>query len=432
MVIIIQDDKSLIPLLRKSFTEFYLQKIKLEPIRIILPVNKWISANGLNHVLIYIMAIKYYLNYDKIELELFDMYEVNNSFNNPTRKGIEYLKAVYRKIIFYDVLDFLKNLNESLIIFSPSANMCSSLIDKIKNNIEVEENIKSHAISSKMLSLSPLVDSEIEQKNLTIRLKTLTNILHKNLFNRITNEKAEETSSQIMYELVKNLYQHAEIKQKVLQAQGYACAQINRYPTIQNTSYPMDLLASVLEMKKEKTKKRVWRILTISICDYGIGMAHKIGNALTEKLDLFHEEFKYGRYTVDRQFLLNDGLKMQLAFETNYSSKDVLDINELWSLKEDKTLKLSRKGHGLVYCLGFIAEAFGRIEIRSNAAILRIFAKSEAPLEQNIWEQVDSLPRVLEDKFEEYFDIEIIKLKNSEKYFPGTQILLEIPIEANY
>ena len=58
------------------------------------------------------------------------------------------------------------------------------------------------------------------------------NILYWRLKDRNDFREVEEASGQIMFELVKNIYQHSDITPKYL-INGFTCAQINYKPLIE-------------------------------------------------------------------------------------------------------------------------------------------------------------------------------------------------------
>ena len=87
----------------------------------------------------------------------------------------------------------------------------------------------------------------------------------------------------------------------------------------------------------------------------------------------------------------------------------------------------------MVYCLGFIALTFGRMRIVCNGIEFSIYANPKAvmlPLES--WKDSYKTAEILKSQLNHYFYYNLQKLPKDEVYYPGTQILLEIPVKNIY
>ena len=124
---------------------------------------------------------------------------------------------------------------------------------------------------------------------------------------------------------------------------------------------------------------------------------------------------------------------LQVASTTDFSSKHVRipqsedEKGEEWP-DLDKAFPLAGRGYGLVYCMGFIARNFGRMRIRSGPIEIDFFPHAEAVLKKEIWTNVAKATDVLQHDFP--FDVKSRNLSPDHSIFPGTQILIEIPVEV--
>ena len=182
--------------------------------------------------------------------------------------------------------------------------------------------------------------------------------------------------------------------------------------------------------------------LSITINDFGIGLTKAVSVSLKERLDRY-DSLKIGRYHVTKDTLNNEALLIEIAISTDFSAKMLRlssdkcegkrEIQEGESEKwegENETFLLANRGYGLIYCVGFIARTFGRMRIRSGSTELDIFPKAEAVLNQEVWSNVVRA----EQELEENFPFEIVRkmLDATQRSFPGTQILIEIPVWKSF
>lgn len=425
--IVIENDSDLRRYLMARYASILQQDTSIVPIVITLPADKWLSANGLTILMTFIDAILYTRKDAKIYINLFDKRIVDAiiAHDPAVLADSKLVGAMIRKIIFYDSVELLPLLRERGIIVQPG----KTTYDDLRNALEAFKNKRFYKYSSKMLALSPLIETEEQQHALTTRMKTLQNILYRNLFGRIDIETASAASGQIMFELVKNIYQHSGLQtaNESLSA-GFACAQINKFFLIDNHRYPPELCAATLEQVRPRIKGKDWRFLSISISDYGIGLCERIRKDLLDKYASLGE-FDVGTYHVTKEMIADEGAILRMAISTDYSSKKVRhDWDEKW-IHQDGEQRLEAKGYGLVYCMGFIARTFGRMQIRSGGARLSVFAKPEAPFEA-VWQNTADSSRVMERSFDTYFDVSQDALSDAESQFPGTQVLIEIPVQV--
>jgi len=425
---IVDSDKDLREGLRRLYHQAVYKDHFEKTILIKLPIKSWISANSLNMLMIFIEAISYLKNDSKIYVELFDgaIVDFINDSKIDTGKEDQLIQGIIRKIIFYDSVELIPLLRRANVIVQPTF----TSYEKLQSTMGAFKSKRFYKYSSKMLALSPLIENEEEQHALTTRVKTLQSIFQKNLFRRIDLSAAQEASSQIMFELVKNIYQHADIDIDTVNiARGFACAQIIKQPLIDNPAIPLDLCAAVLEYIRPGHRKKEWRILSITINDYGIGLAENLRRDLAQKLKN-RGPFEIGRFVVSDELLHDDPTLIEIAVTTDYSSKTIRHpTEELWETQDEK-IKLEAKGYGLVYCIAFIGQRFGRMRIRCGGTEVSIFAKPETPLKEVFYVNTSQLSEILQNKFHHYFDLIATTLPEEEKGFPGTQVSIEIPVEV--
>ena len=419
--------------LQKNLMHFY-HNLLLKPensIHIKIHTTKWLSAASLNMLLIFIKSLELVQKDTNVYVELLDVDKIFNLLNDKERtvENLRYLENVSKKIIFYESLELYDALSSCGAKIKPSP----LRLDKIKNYLKAFKRKRYYRYSSKILSLNPLIETEAEQHALTTRVKTLSNILMANLYRRINLEVSKEASVQIMFEVVKNIYQHSRVNMKdKTKAKGFACAQIISYPLIRSDDYSMTVIASGMESVRTRLKGKKWKILSITINDFGNGIVENVRKDLKSKLESAPGSFKAGRFTIDESKLADDAELLELAISTDYSSKPIsIEQEEEWDT-DNGPLKLSRKGYGFIYCLSFIAGWFGRMRIRSNAVVLDIFAKYEALQKYSFWQSADMITVCdkLQLHFDDWFEKKVRVLSDSEKKFPGTQILIEIPVEV--
>lgn len=395
---------------------------------VVLPTLAWISANSLNLLLTFVEAVRCSQPRARLYIDVIDNDAAEALLSDGERSHVSagMVKAITQKLIFYDAMGFVTLLHQASVVTRPAPSTISEL--QVQLDARSHETFFQH--STRMLSLSPLIETEEEQYALTTRIKTLTGILYKNLFARIGLEDLEEASDQIMFELVKNIYQHSDLPAEYRsRARGFACAQINKRPLVEHDAYPKVLVGSVLEGIKRGITGKDWQWLCISINDFGVGLTNKVSRFLASYLR-HSPTVHVGRFRVDGSALEDHVQLAQIAATTDFSSKTVRTVDdELWR-SGDKEVRLAAKGYGLVYCVSFIARTFGRMRVRSGPAEIDILPKPETPLMQDVWSNVDRASVRLQEHFSDDFNVRTNLLSEESASFPGTQIAIEIPVEV--
>lgn len=371
------------------------------------------SANGFNNLLIVISSLKRLNPNMRIYVQLIsnnvlEKIEDDNQIN--LRNGIKDL------LIFWESLNLIDMLIKLGVVIRPSDEILQKLIVQLKAK-KIE---RKNTYSSKILCLSPLINDSQEQYNLTYRMKTLMNILYWQLKNRIDFSEVEEASGQIMFELVKNIYQHSGIKND-LNINGFACAQINSQPIVKfldevkENRYTESLFLA-LSQRTEKcflNRKNYGSFISITVNDFGVGLHNRV--------------IEKKKFSSNEQAII-------FAFTTSFSSKNFENEDEYWQYNVDsKGIKLEHKGYGLLYCLMFVFKNLGRLKICSGNIEINFFARIEE------WAKIREcntpidfldLLNASEREYEKYFNLEVRKLAYDG--FFGTQILIEIPIDNVY
>lgn len=417
---IIHNDKDL----RDSIKEWFCSINKKEDVQIIFfdfefvndEKNKFerFSANGFNNLLITICGLKKFHPNVRIYIQLFS----NDVLTRITAENQnENIKTGIRNLlIFFESLNLIDMLLNLGVIIRPS----DEVLKKLALELNAKKEERKCLYSSKILCLNPLINNSQEQYNLTFRMKTLMNILYWRLKDRNDFREVEEASGQIMFELVKNIYQHSDITPKYL-INGFTCAQINYKPLIEfqdekeEAAYTESVFLS-LSQKTEKfilDKKNWGSFISITVNDYGVGIHNKV-RELNKQCSSTEEAILY-------------------AFTTNFSSKIFESQDEYWDYKEDSEgIKLEHKGFGLLYCLMFVFKNLGRIKICSGNVELELFAKIDTWAEGIICNTPVDFLNLLTgpEGYKKFFHVEIKKLNFDD--FVGTQILIEIPTDYMY
>lgn len=308
---VINNDEDLRNGLKRWFCEYEMhpEDFVLIEFRIIkdLKVERF-SANGFNNLLIVVCALNQRNPNIKIFVQLItnDIVEKINMNNLPAnlKRGLRHL------LIFFQSLNLIDMLLKMGVVVRPSEEGLQALIQKL----DAKKTERTNMYSSKILSLNPLINNSQEQYNLTYRMKTLISILYWQLKNRVDFKEIEEASGQIMFELVKNIYQHSEIKND-LKINGFACAQLNLLPIITFNNFDKERRYTettflALSQGDEKgfvlDKENRGSFISITVNDFGVGIHSKVLETFT---DLSVED------------------AIMKAFTTNFSSK-VLENEE--------------------------------------------------------------------------------------------------------
>lgn len=418
--------------LRVGIRAFYyyvsLHAAEGRPILIQLPTAEWVSAGGLNMLLTFVEAVHLEQPNTRVFVDLLD-HAIASQLLDPAARDVvddDTTEAVVRKLIFFEAMGLIDLLRNTNVIPRPSANEIEALQDALEARKQ-----RSRFLSTRMLSLTPLIETEEEQHALTTRIKTMTGILYKNLFGRIDVREMRDASNQIMFELVKNIYQHCGLPSSYSsRARGFACAQIHKWPDITDKDAPQEIVDAVLDTLKERIrgKQRSW--LTITINDFGVGIAAKVeevlGRLLTDK-----RVINVGRFRVDSAVLGDSSVLLQIAATTDFSSKTIRTPREddVWTDGEEE-IRLAARGYGLIYCVGFIARTYGRMQIRSGPTEITVIPKPDTPLKHQIWSNVEAASDELSRQFDDDFFLRVRGLGKADTSFPGTQIVIEVPVEV--
>ncbi len=372
-----------------------------------------LSANGFNNLLIVLCALKRRNPDTRIFVQLFtsDILEkiINENDNKSVRGGVKQL------LIFFESLNLIEMLLKIGVVLRPSDEVLRKLVTELSAIKEERKGV----YSSKILCLNPLINNSQEQYNLTYRMKTLMNILYWQLRERIDFKELKEASGQIMFELVKNIYQHSEINNDS-DINGFTCAQINSYPIIklqddkEEKKYTESLFLTLSQNNEDffLNDKNMGAFISITVNDFGIGIHKKV---------------------LEKKHCASKAEAIIQAFTTNFSSK-ILENIEYWKYNtESEGIPLEHKGYGLLYCLLFVFKNLGRIKIYSGGIEVNMFTKIEAWANHlRCYTPVDfvNLLNKKEKGYEDFFDIEIKESDCDE--FVGTQILIEIPTNNMY
>lgn len=373
-----------------------------------------LSANGFNNLLITICALKEKYPNIRIYVHLISnnlICKINDENSTAlVRNGIKKL------LIFFESLNLVEMLLKLDVIVRPSDEVLKRLVIKLDAKKEEQKYI----YSSKILCLNPLINDSREQYNLTYRMKTLMNILYWQMKDRIDFREIEEASGQIMFELVKNIYQHSGINND-MNINGFTCAQINPTPIITfdedyNENIYTESLFLALSQKNYKfilNRKNKGTFISITVNDFGVGIHQRV---MERKQGLSVEE------------------AILYAFTTNFSSKSQ-EEQEYWKYnRETKGIRLEHKGFGLLYCLLFVFKNLGRIKICAGDVELKMFTRIDFWADNftccNTPVEFLNLLNLPEKGYKKVFDVEVKKLDS--KGFVGTQILIEIPTDNIY
>lgn len=220
------------------------------------------SANGFNNLLIVLCSLKKQnpnvrIYVQLISNEVLEKIEDDNQTN--LRNGIKGL------LIFFESLRLVDVLIKLGVVIRPS----DEILQKLIVRLDAQKRESKNTYSSKILCLSPLINNSQEQYNLTYRMKTLMNILYWQLKDRIDFREVEEASGQIMFELVKNIYQHSGVNNDQM-INGFTCAQIINKPIIRfsdetkERSYTESLFLSLSQRNENYSlDKKIWAHLLV-------------------------------------------------------------------------------------------------------------------------------------------------------------------------
>ncbi len=443
--------------IRRTVYSFYAEACKAlteDPrgkVEIYLPDAEWISSNSLNLLLTLIAAIRQRFVNPSIFVRAFSD-ETLRVLDQPSPEKItvKELKKALDRLRFLDKFLFLQIIhdNYSGVITTPSYGFFVNLLRKYSPNPELANMRKRPApfgadriirkYSTTMMPLSRLIEGPSEMLELSNRIENIANILgHHAYFDKAEGcydlQRARNVSELLMFEVVKNIYQHSIIGERIKdEIRGFASAQINKLPLIA-TSKPLKKTIARLkypdmDFDKKEYDKRI-RYLSIAIDDFGIGLISRVKpdviNRVKSSDAYFHE---YDKNTIHEK---QDDFFIRLAVTTDYSSKRRRSATDEQVDLGGRKVILHEKGYGLVYCLLFIGRRFGRMEIRSGAAKVQFLSTVQcynALKEIGLTEALALFKKESKDLFE----INPIDLEEDEQLFPGTQIIIEIPVDYRW
>ena len=377
----------------------------------------WMSANSLSLILTFIESIMIKRSTAKIYIDLFDQDTVShilsNEYNLEEINVIEFIN----RMRFYEAMQFAEILFKYHVNVYPNYDNYIAMREALA--AVPEKRLWLH--SAKILYLNKLIEDELQQRTLSDRIAIMANILKNNLFLRVDQSEAQEDSEQIMFELIKNIYQHSKtvLDDKYLNS-GFTCAQINKYPLLNIPKVNPELLNDLFYKEQSRNEKQNWKYLSITINDFGVGLAEKLRSDLRNKLN--GQMLEIGRFKIDKEFIQDDSKLIELAVTTNFTTKSYDRTIEKFLEK-----KLVNRGYGYIFCMAFIAKNFGRMEVSSGRVKLLFMAKPTA-LFEDCWHNMTTVSDLLQNHFEKYFEISTIQLTSEESRFPGTQLLIEIPV----
>jgi hypothetical protein len=126
---------------------------------------------------------------------------------------------------------------------------------------------------------------------------------------------------------------------------------------------------------------------------------------------------------------LADEELIQIAVATQFSRKEFRQDIDTWEAG-DQLVRLAGRGRGLLYCLGFLVRVFGRLRIRSGGVEMDVCPTASQFMRRSEWVNIEDIEKHLEERGLSSFHTVCRRLDNEERKFPGTQILVEIPVEV--
>ena len=417
----------------------------------------WISANSICNLLVFIENILINKSNVTIKIDLFEKDILNHM---RSLEKIEELnpdeKAFTGKLRFYHRWDIANQiyriqkyyrenqLSENSVDCYPSNKTFGKLLTQFKRYVYFDES----KFSTTLMPMSALDDDELTGKNkirADKRIKNLTVILwthfHGHDIQTLMNEnvqtkeikhlrKVRHLSAVLMYELIKNIYQHSNIKSSA-SILGYATVQMNKRSTLNaknNTYFPtlkydkshnkVNLFAMLSnENIGEKYASDAVRYLSISICDFGQGIIESIkGYFLEKNYDEKFEDIELLRKALFTPFTVKHGSSEKNRPEFYYTA--------------DEKILLSQRGFGWITAAIFIASQMGTFNVTTgNLSITYRTTIEGCNRVLNLLntnrsvESAETLFKKYEDVFEEN-----IKILPDTLQTTGTRILIEIPL----
>jgi hypothetical protein len=385
----------------------------------------WISAAGLNMMMTFVAAIHAARPDIAVYVELID----ETTLGQLDREGgiaDEDRTRLQQTLRFYESIELLKSLYEVDVVEKPKR----SAITELTSRLHAQKADCGYLYSSRMLSLSPLIETSEEQYALTRRVRTLTSMLSANLFRRVEREDIDTVSSNLMFEIVKNIYQHSGLPDEYrARPRGYACAQIMKHGIIRIKELEDVMLRAALEQVKPGIRGKEWQWMSISINDFGVGVCNSVRDFLRRLRPAKLVQIGSRTFNLDDLDNLADEELIQIAVATQFSRKEFRQDIDTWEAG-DQLVRLAGRGRGLLYCLGFLVRVFGRLRIRSGGVEMDVCPTASQFMRRSEWVNIEDIEKHLEERGLSSFHTVCRRLDNEERKFPGTQILVEIPVEV--
>jgi len=276
-------------------------------------MNLWISANSLCLFLSFLDIIMMEFKNLEISINILNLNVLQDIYEQDDKdKKKEQLEIFVDKVRFFHVwnLPYLiyerqerlekHNPNNISLHFSPNKVLFYNWLNKLNDFIDPSS---FDGLSSTFLPIS-ILENETSlsayKSRVDRRISNITNILWTHIYGRYKlssrekiaqHKKATKVSTNIMYELVKNILQHSG-KEGVINNYGHTTVQVLKRSLLfahNNKTYPFssrdDLrpyrkheIANILGMNdiNETNAEEALRYLSISIVDFGVGIANSV------------------------------------------------------------------------------------------------------------------------------------------------------------
>lgn len=477
IVLNVKDDQSFLWELGFLYEKSLNSKYPEYKVKINLASAKWLNAISLCNMLLLVNALIQKNAKCRISVFFFNPDIENLIFHRSAVKDSDYINlfdSFAGKVRFYHKWHFIyemdaiqKKLRElpdsslKLDIFpskSTFLNWASRIKEFVDDNFDqyLHEDafFDSERCSSTLFPITSLGDGLINsghRRAVDHRIATLTNILWHHMYEPAKNmsssdyfkehENAIKVSTNIMYELVNNVFQHAKGPEgKTI---GYTTIQIFRYSLINahsNRAFPDTELnrplrkheiAEVLGIAdvNESNENERMRYLGVAIVDAGVGILKSAKEALREG------DCKNDYEVMEKVIFTNFTSKIKNSMSLVSSDIDggygVSQDREFYFTATDK-IPLSPTGFGWPSCILFIASRMGCLNISSDNVSITYRTTKDGFIKLN-----NILSGYSSTRYEEALDFvsvssnifTVIKTRNHRKnVIPGTKIFIEIPV----
>lgn len=429
MIIRYTNDVSFERTLRNTYFRLKSKQIKDQMIIIDFSNNNFVLLKSLNFLFCFICAIKTNFYNLIIKIKLFNEKEIINFEKYSSSYSDNHLdldRIMISKLLFQETSGFLKLIQKLDIRTYPDINELREI--KEKHNI-VRKNEK-HGTSISIMPLTEIVsDSITDNIYISKNMDRLCLILVNNIPTKIDKVDAEYYSKHILFELIKNVYQHSLIKNDDI-PRGMVSAHLYKYPNIKrinneeliNHKDEVTLVQSWINFSRRSEQDRIpIEFLTITIDDYGVGLINNINN--------YYEKSHNISSTLTPKELIFK------AITTRFTTKTVHDNSQDIFYTENAPHALTKKGYGFLWCLYYIAKYYGKMKLCTSKYILLLSSKLDPnfTLSENNMNNMSHFYKLIENKFDSLFECKFIEDKdysksNPKNLFPGTQISIEFPI----